>query len=113
MYRKFSKAAVHQRARCLATKSGGIMISKTVFAVVLTLSITAAAGVSDEPEVATLKIGAKAPNFDLPGVDGKNWKLSDFDKAKILAVIFTCDHCPTAQYYEERIRKLVADYKDR
>src|SRR5262245_32419378 len=89
------------------------MISKTVCAVVLALSITAIAAVSEGPEVATLKIGAKAPNFDPPGVDGKNWKLSDFDKAKILAMIFTCNHCPTAQYYEERIRKLVADYKDK
>jgi len=68
---------------------------------------------SDEADIPTLKIGAKAPNFDLPGVDGKNWKLSDFDKAKILVVIFTCDHCPTAQYYEERIKKLVVDYKDK
>src|SRR5215475_6353720 len=89
------------------------MISKTIFAMILALSITAAAGVSDEPDIATLKIGAKAPNFDLPGVDGKNWKLSDFDQAKILVVIFTCNHCPTAQYYEERIKKLVADYNDK
>ena len=67
----------------------------------------------DGPDIPTLKIGAKAPDFDLPGVDGKNWKLSDFDKSKILVVIFTCNHCPTAQYYEERIKKLAADYKDK
>jgi thiol-disulfide isomerase/thioredoxin len=90
-----------------------MMILRTVFAVILTLSFTAGVVASDEPEVATLKIGAKAPNFDLPGVDGKNWKLSDFDQTKILVVIFTCNHCPTAQYYEERVKKLVADYKDK
>ena len=89
------------------------MTLRTVFAVILALSFTAGAGAVDEPDVATLKIGAKAPNFDLPGVDGKNWKLSDFDQAKILVVIFTCNHCPTAQYYEERVKKLVADYKDK
>jgi thiol-disulfide isomerase/thioredoxin len=89
------------------------MISKAVFAVILTVSFATGVALADEPEVATLKIGAKAPIFDLPGVDGKNWKLGDFDQAKILVVIFTCNHCPTAQYYEERIKKLVADYKDK
>jgi len=90
-----------------------MMTLRTVFAVILAISFTAGVGAVDEPEVATLKVGAKAPNFDLPGVDGKNWKLSDFDQAKILVVIFTCNHCPTAQYYEERVKKLVADYKDK
>src|SRR5262245_37439262 len=89
------------------------MILRGIFAVILALSFWVGVGASDEPEIATLKIGAKAPNFELPGVDGKNWKLSDFDQAKILVVIFTCNHCPTAQYYEERIKKLVADYKDK
>ncbi|MCI0391545.1 MAG: redoxin domain-containing protein [Acidobacteria bacterium] len=89
------------------------MIFETVFALILAFSLTAGVVGIDEPEITTLKIGAKAPSFDLPGVDGKNWKLSDFDQAKILAVIFTCNHCPTAQYYEERIKKLVADYKDK
>jgi thiol-disulfide isomerase/thioredoxin len=68
---------------------------------------------ADESEIVTLKLGAKAPDFDLPGVDGRNWKLSDFDKSKILVVIFTCNHCPTAQYYEDRIKKLVADYGEK
>jgi peroxiredoxin len=73
------------------------MISKAVFAVILAVSFTTGVAAVDEPEIATLKIGAKAPDFDLPGVDGKNWKLSDFDQSKILVVIFTCDHCPTHQ----------------
>jgi len=90
-----------------------MMTLRTVFAVILALSFTAGVGAIDDAKIQTLKPGAKAPDFDLPGVDGKNWKLSDFDKAKILVVIFTCNHCPTAQYYEERIKKLVADYKDK
>jgi thiol-disulfide isomerase/thioredoxin len=89
------------------------MILKTVFSVIFALFLTAGVSGLDEPEVTTLKIGAKAPDFDLPGADGKNWRLSDFDKSKILVVIFTCNHCPTAQYYEERIKKLVVDYKDK
>ena len=59
----------------------------------------------------TLPLGANAPDFNLPGVDGRNWKLSDFKDAKVLAVVFTCNHCPTAQYYEGRIKKLVSDYQ--
>src|SRR5262249_9134811 len=42
-----------------------------------------------------------------------NWALNDFHEAKILVVVFTCTHCPTAQYYEDRIKQIVADYKDK
>ena len=63
--------------------------------------------------VPTLLLGAGAPDFNLPGVDGRNWSLKDFAAAKVLVVIFTCNHCPTAQYYEGRIKKLVGDYKDK
>ena len=58
----------------------------------------------------TLKIGAQAPDFFLPGVDGKRHRLSEYNNHPILAIIFTCDHCPTAQLYEGRIKKLVDDY---
>lgn len=61
----------------------------------------------------TLQIGAQAPDFDLPGVDGRNWRLTDFATAKVLVVVFTCNHCPTAQYYEERLKQFTADYKDK
>ncbi len=59
----------------------------------------------------TLEIGAKAPDFRLPGVDGKTYTISSFKNANILAIIFTCNHCPTAQAYEDRIIQLVKDYK--
>ncbi len=64
-------------------------------------------------EPKTLEIGARAPDFNLPGVDGRNWKLSDFAKADVLVIVFTCNHCPTAQGYEERIKNLAADYKEK
>ena len=64
-------------------------------------------------KVNTLQIGAVAPEFDLPGVDGRRHKLHDFDKARLLVVIFTCNHCPTAQAYEDRIKQLHGDYKDK
>ncbi len=61
----------------------------------------------------TLAIGASAPDFALPGVDGKTYHLGDFSSSKILAIVFTCDHCPTAQLYEGRIKQLAADYRGR
>jgi peroxiredoxin len=59
----------------------------------------------------TLEIGSPAPDFRLPGVDGKTYSLDTFRDAEILIVVFTCNHCPTAQAYENRIKQLVMDYK--
>lgn len=64
-----------------------------------------------DDSVPTLPLGAVAPDFNLPGVDGRNWTLKDFADAKILVVVFTCNHCPTAQDYQERIKAIAADYK--
>ncbi len=61
----------------------------------------------------TLEIGQAAPDFALPGVDGKTHSLKDFADAKVLVVVFTCNHCPTAQAYEDRIIKIHDDYKGR
>ncbi len=58
----------------------------------------------------TLEIGSAAPAFDLPGVDGKNYRLEDFQDAEVLVIVFTCNHCPTAQAYEARIKRLAADF---
>jgi peroxiredoxin len=58
----------------------------------------------------TLQIGAKAPDFKLPGVDGKNYSLAEFKNAKLLVVVFSCNHCPYVVGSEERINKFVADY---
>ena len=58
----------------------------------------------------TLPIGAKAPAFSLKGIDGKTYSLASFSKYKILVIIFTCNHCPTAQAYEERMIQLTKDY---
>lgn len=68
---------------------------------------------AEAKDVETLAIGAAAPELDLPGVDGKTYRLNDFAGAKILVVLFTCNHCPTAQAYEERISRLQADYLDK
>src|ERR1700683_3413519 len=59
-----------------------------------------------------LALGLPAPNFELPGVDGAIHKLADYASSPILVVVFTCNHCPIAQMYEQRITQLAADYKD-
>lgn len=64
-------------------------------------------------EVPTLKIGSPAPDFKLPGVDGKYHALSDFAAAKALLIVFTCNHCPTAQAYEDRLVAVANDYKSK
>jgi peroxiredoxin len=60
-----------------------------------------------------LPLGSSAPDFSLPGVDGKNHSLADYASSPVLAVVFTCNHCPIAQMYEQRIQQLEADYRDR
>jgi len=62
-------------------------------------------------EVTTLPIGAKAPDFNLPNVDGKFYTLQDFANSELLVIIFTCNHCPTAQAYEERMKVVASDYE--
>jgi len=60
-----------------------------------------------------LPMGANAPDFNLPGVDGKTYTLASFRQSPILVLVFTCNHCPTAQAYEERVKKLATDYSSR
>src|SRR5271154_4320190 len=79
------------------------------FALLLLISLTAQ-GQEAHP---ILALGAPAPNFELPGVDGKTHKLSDYAPSPILVVVFTCNHCPIAQMYEQRIGQLAAVYKDK
>jgi peroxiredoxin len=61
----------------------------------------------------TLDIGAPAPDFNLKATDGKMYSLKSFASAEILVILFTCNHCPTAQAYEDRVIKFVNDYKSK
>jgi thiol-disulfide isomerase/thioredoxin len=49
----------------------------------------------------------------LPGVDGKMHRLADYASSPVLAIVFTCNHCPIAQMYEQRIQSLQDDYRDK
>src|SRR5271170_4389794 len=74
----------------------------------LFLSLTVRGADDEHP---TLAIGSAAPDFSLPGIDGKTHTLGEYKNSRLLAIVFTCNHCPTAQLYETRIKKLVDDFQ--
>lgn len=84
-------------------------MNKLIFLALLVISHVAFS--QTHPEPVTLEPGAKAIDFKLMGTDGKMYSLSSFKEAKILVIIFSAPHCPTAQAYEERIIKIQNDYK--
>jgi peroxiredoxin len=61
----------------------------------------------------TLELGERAPDFDLPGVDGRNYSLADFADAKLLIVVFSCNHCPFVVGSEDRMNRFCAEYRPR
>jgi peroxiredoxin len=58
-------------------------------------------------------LGAPCPDFDLPGVDGRRYALSDFAQSPVLVVMFICNHCPYVKAVEDRIIRLARDYGPR
>jgi len=57
--------------------------------------------------------GATAVSFSLPGVDGNTYSLSDYSDKNAVVVVFTCNHCPWAQAWEDRINQIQVDYGDK
>lgn len=55
--------------------------------------------------------GNKAPDFKLKNIDGNFYELRDFFDSQALVVIFTCNHCPYAKAYDQRLKALAQDYK--
>jgi peroxiredoxin len=86
------------------------MLAKAMLSL-LALLVLPVSGLAAEHPI--LPLGSAAPDFSLPGVDGKIHKLSDYASSKILVVVFTCDHCPNAQMYEGRVTQMYNDYKDK
>ncbi|MBU0679074.1 MAG: thioredoxin family protein [Verrucomicrobia bacterium] len=58
----------------------------------------------------TLSIGGDAPDFNLPGTDGKNYSLASFEGSKAVVISFTCNHCPYAVAYEDRFISLAKEF---
>jgi peroxiredoxin len=61
----------------------------------------------------TLTLATEAPPFDLPGVDGQNHSLDDYAGSPVLAVVWSCNHCPYVQAWEGRMIDLQREYADR
>jgi peroxiredoxin len=59
----------------------------------------------------TLELGKSAPDFSLPGTDGKTYSLASFKDAKALVVVFSCNHCPYVIGSEDRMIAFANDYK--
>ncbi|HME19701.1 MAG TPA: thioredoxin family protein [Nitrososphaerales archaeon] len=60
-----------------------------------------------------LELGQRAPDFDLPGVDGRNHSLATFEDKSVLVVIFSCNHCPYVKDYEGRMVSIQKEYADK
>jgi peroxiredoxin len=74
------------------------------------LAVLAASACRSDPRPA-LALGAAAPDFALAGTDGATHRLSEYAASPVLAVVFTCNHCPASQQNESRLQKLHADYR--
>lgn len=61
----------------------------------------------------TISIGDTAPDFELPDTDGRNWSVADSDGANATVVVFTCNHCPYARAWHDRLADAARDYADR
>jgi len=88
-------------------------MKKSLLAVLILVAAIKISAQTAHADPVTLSIGAKAPNFKLPGIDDKKYSLANFADKKVLVVIFSCNHCPTAQAYEDRIISLTRDYASR
>ena len=80
-------------------------------ALLATLAVAFSAPAEDG--VRDLQIGEAAPDFSLPGIDGKTHTLAEYKGAKLLMVAFISNHCPSSHAAEARMKKLIAENKDK
>ena len=89
------------------------MIPKWKLAVTMAAAamfLTACGSRAAEPT--KLNIGDPAPDWSkIIGVDDKEHGLSEYAKAKLVVLVFTCNHCPVAVAYEDRLIAVQKDYK--
>lgn len=83
--------------------------AKLSFVLATMMAFLVACGHRSEP-----KDGQAAPDFQgILGVDDKEHALADYKQAKLVVVVFTCNHCPVAVAYEDRLIALQKQYKDK
>ena len=84
------------------------------YAKLLLLAIAPVSFMAVLSQGAELKIGDAAPDWTgIIGVDGARHGLADYKDAKVAVVVFTCNHCPVAQAYQDRLIALQKDYKNK
>ena len=77
----------------------------------LALALSLSALLMTNLSYAKVKVGGPAPAWSsLVGVDGKDHNLGEYKNSKALVIVFTCNHCPVAQAYEDRLIALQKDY---
>ncbi len=117
----FASCAKTDSATGIATSTNGGSATETTdtaapSATVDTEVIQTAATIEESarPSEASGEIGATAPEWkSLPGTDDKQHSLSDLSEAKAVVAIFTCNSCPVAVAYEDRLIALANEYKDK
>jgi peroxiredoxin len=86
-------------------------MSKSRFALGVLAALCLPVMAQENPKV--LEIGAPAPDFSLPGIDGKTHTLDSYADAKVLCLIFTCNHCPDSVGAAARKEQIHQDYKSK
>lgn len=61
----------------------------------------------------SIDLGSQAPPFELPGTDGADHSLDDYQGAKLLALVQYCNHCPYVLAWEDRLIALARRFADR
>ena len=85
------------------------MFSKSGISIIFLLLLLYSNLLADDVKI--LPIGAAAPDFNLLGIDDKYHTLKSYQDAEVFVIIFTANHCPTAQAYDDRIIQIVNDYE--
>jgi peroxiredoxin len=116
----FASCAKTDSATGIATSTSGSTATETTDTAAPSATVdteviqTAAIEESARPSDASGEIGATAPEWkSLPGTDDKQHSLSDLSEAKAVVAIFTCNSCPVAVAYEDRLIALANEYKDK
>ena len=89
-------------------------IRTAIFLVVGLAALFSTASLSAAKFNKVLDIGKPAPAWkELLGVDGQRHSLDDLKEAKLVVVVFACNHCPVVKSYERRLIRFVDDYRDK
>lgn len=89
------------------------MFEKTCLVAMSLCLLNTSIHAEDPPGFQRLTIGDAAPDFDLPGIDDRNWTLADFKDAKVLMVYFTSNHCPVCHAHDPRLMTLLRELKNK